>query len=112
MTGNKMNRFDEICLELNEFDKKTGFTHHYESQFRTIARLSQTEEGCFLSQAKNAVATWWDNAKSILTDKDISMMCLAAFPLHALRVSYDNAVKKQKFEARKITDIEGEHDHP
>jgi len=81
-------RFKEIERELNDYDKKTHFTHHFEKSFRKIAELSKVEEGCSLLQAKGAVACWWDDAKHILTEKDVSMTCLAAFPLHALKVSY------------------------
>lgn len=96
MTESKTKRFEEICSELHDFDKKTHFVYHYESNFRTIALMAQAEEGRGLIEAKKAVACWWDIAKSILTEKDIVMTCLAAFPLHALRVAYDKKMKNKE----------------
>ena len=61
--------------------------------------MSKVEEGCSLANAKSAVACWWDDAKHILTEKDIPMTCLAAFPLHALKVSY---IKQKKSSKKKI----------
>ena len=86
-------RFEEISGELKLFDKKTHFTHHYEQNFRKIAKMSKVEEGCSLRDAEGAVACWWDDAKHILTERDVKMTCLAAFPLHALKVSY---IKEKK----------------
>jgi len=92
MTESKTKRFEEICRELRAIDGG----YEYERTFRTIARMSQTEEGCTLVQSKSAVAHWWDFSSTLLTDKDVFHTCLSAFPLHALRVAYDKKMKKKK----------------
>lgn len=79
-------RFEEICLELKSIPNE-GWA--FERTFRKIALMSKAEEGCTIFQAKAAVACWWDASDNILTEENVMHTCLAAFPLHALRVLYN-----------------------
>lgn len=94
--GEKMNRFDEIRLELRAFGLKQKPHKAYETTFTKIAELSKAEEGCTIYKAREAVAVWWDNSTGQPTD--VFFNCLAAMPLAALKKEYlqDNKRRKAK----------------